>query len=321
MVKIYISNAHYGSTDGSVKTRLIEKGWLVFPNPYHRLLSEQELANWAKDATAIITATEPLTQLVQQSNTLKLIVKIGVGVDNIPFELCREKKIAIAYTPDAVTNAAAELAITEILCLLRNIPQANHNMHSGGWQRLLGREINEVVIGIIGWGRIGQRVTKLLHAFQPKKIIINDIINHQAKIKHWQDSGLNIIQTKLDELLTKSDIITLHADLNPSSLYLINKKTLSLMKKSALLVNMARGKLVNEKHLVDALSHKKIAGIALDVFEKEPYLGKFKKFPQALLTSHMGSFTKRARYLMDQEATIEVINFFTNQPLVNPIDK
>ena len=291
----------------------------VFLNPFGRLLTAKEAANWARSADAIICATEPLTELIKTADKLKLIAKIGVGLDNIPLRICAQLKIKVNYTPDQVTNPAAELAMAAILNLARKVSLADRNMRKGGWERLCGFEISELVIGIIGWGRIGQLLTSLLAPFNPREILINDIVDQQSAIAKLQARGVNIRPVSKRELLKNSDLISLHADLNPSSRHLINAQSLALVKKTAYLINLARGELIDEAALIASLNNKSLAGGFFDVFTTEPYRGELAKIPTTIVTSHMGAFTMKARKSMDQAAVTAVINFFNNQPLPNPV--
>ncbi len=319
---IYISNPEFGRFGKDAKNILLSQNWRLAFNDKGRLLTPDELALAASDFDCLIPATENLHSLISQSTRLKFIAKMGVGLDNIPLNLCMSKGIKVSYTPDAVTHAAAELAMTFILALLRQVFPAHNLMKQGGWSRIIGHEIAEVKIGILGWGRIGKHLTRLLLPFNPKEIIINDLVDYSAEIKEFAAKSASktlIKQVSFEELLKESDLLTLHCDLNELSRGIINAQSLSLMKNTAYLINTARGALIDESALVNQLRSKKIAGAAIDVFSHEPYTGELTKEQSVISSCHMGSLTLKARLAMERDVVNSVIAYSQGEPIPNQV--
>jgi D-3-phosphoglycerate dehydrogenase len=204
----------------------------------------------------------------------------------------------------------AELTMGLILSLIRNVHLSNKFMHEGNWHRYFGRRIEESVVGLVGVGRIGKRVLKHLSGFNPKKVLVHDL-NKNIDI----DYGLNIEWVSLDELLEKSDVVSLHLPLTNLTRNLINSANIKKMKKSAVIINTSRGGIVNEIDLFNALKEGDLSGAAIDVFEEEPYSGPFNELDNVILTAHMGSMSVDCRTKMEIEATEEAIRFIKNESL------
>ena len=283
--------------------------WLI--NPLGRKLNEDELADMIEDVDVLIAGTEQIGEKVlNRANRLKLISRVGIGLDSVNLIKARELGIAVSYTPDAPAPAVAELTIGLMLSLLRNIHVANSQLHEGVWERHFGRRIPEITVGVIGAGRIGGRVLRRLSAFGSPRVLINDIdpvpdVTDKLKLE-WVDK---------DMIYREADVITLHVPLTKKTKNMIGYRELKKMKPDACIINASRGGIINETDLERVLNEGHLSGAAIDVFENEPYTGGLNKIERCLLTSHMGSMSVDCRTKMEIEATEEVVRFFKKVPL------
>jgi len=280
-------------------------------NPLHKKLTENELVNMVADFDIIIAGTEPITQKVMEAGrNLKLISRVGIGLDSVDLLAAEKMGITVAYTPEAPAPAVAELTIGAMLTLLRSTHLSNSQMHKGVWHRYLGRRLSEVTIGIIGVGRIGERILNHLEGFGCRRILINDLVQ-RADI----EQKFSVEWVSKEEIYEEADIITLHLPLTHMTRDLICSKQLLAMKKDALLINTSRGGIVNEQDLYDVMASQHLGGAAIDVFEQEPYNGPLNKIEKCLLTAHMGSMSVDCRSSMEIQATQEVQRFLAGNEL------
>jgi D-3-phosphoglycerate dehydrogenase len=319
MPKIFISTIPFGETDPAPIRLLKKTGWEYKINPLGRKLSPNEVAKLALDCDGVIAGTEDLRPLIEKTNKLKIISRVGIGLDSVPLALCREKGITVVYTPDAVTMAVAELTVGIMIALTRHTYISDRNIRHGEWKRRQGKRIRKSIIGIIGLGRIGTNVVKLLVPFRPEEVLINDIKDKSEDIAGFRDGGLNIRQVEKKEIYRNSDIVSIHIPLWSRSRNLINAETLQYFKKEVFLINLARGGIVNEADLYKALITGRIGGAAIDCFEEEPYCGPLAELDNVLLTPHMGSCSFDCRVRMELEATQDLIRFFQREPLMNEV--
>jgi D-3-phosphoglycerate dehydrogenase len=196
---------------------------------------------------------------------LKIISKWGTGIDSIDSEAASRLGIKVARTPNAFTTPVADTVLGYLLAFARRQPWMDREMKAGRWEKLPGRALSECTLGVIGVGNIGKAVTRRARAFG-MRVLGSDII----EIDHVFIAESGIEMTNLEFLLSHSDFVSLNCDLNPTSHHLINAKTLAVMKPEAVLINTARGAVVEEKALIEALQTGRLAGAALDVFEAEP---------------------------------------------------
>jgi D-3-phosphoglycerate dehydrogenase len=227
--------------------------------------------------------TQVTKDLLAKAPKLRVVARAGVGLDNIDLRECERRGIKVVNTPDASTIAVAELAVGLMISLLRRIPRADSTMKQKRWEKesLLGRELHGKTVGIIGFGRVGAAVAERLRSFGCKIIACSP----HFKGTDWVES------VSLEELLKRSDIVTLHAPLNEKTRGMIGKQQIEMMKPSAILVNTARGALVDEEALYEALKKGRISGAALDVYTSEPYSGKLCELENVVLTPHLGGNT------------------------------
>ncbi len=314
--KVLITTVPFGEND-KLPLQLLESNdqleYLI--NPLNRKLKENELLEILPDYDIVIAGTEPITRKVlNASQKLKLISRVGIGLDSVDLIAARESNIAVAYTPEAPSPAVSELTISHILNLLRHVPLVDRKLRAGVWQRISGERLANSTIGIIGTGRIGKRVIKHLQGFHPKQILANDLF---PDLPFYSLYGVK--STDKETIYRESDIITLHVPLTRETINLISFKELKSMKPSTYIVNTSRGKIIDENALYFYLKERAIGGAALDVFENEPYSGNLVELENCYLSCHMGSMTKDCRATMEIQATEEVIRFVNGEKLMNKV--
>lgn len=312
MAKALITTVPFADANRLPLEMLESAGVDYYINPLGRRLKEHELAEMVSDSDVLIAGTEPITDLVMgRASRLKLIARVGIGLDSVDLLAAERRGIKVSYTPDAPAPAVAELTLGLMLSLLRSVHVANLEMHRGHWRRHLGRRIGEVTIGIIGTGRVGARVLRRIPAFGTPRILVNDI-NPDLKLV----PELKLEWVSKDEIYRHADLISLHVPLTSLTKNLICRDQLLQMKPDSLLVNTSRGGIVNEHDLTDVMRSGHLGGAAVDVFENEPYTGDLTTIDRCLLTSHMGSMSVDCRSRMEIEATEEAVRFCTGKPLL-----
>lgn len=239
---------------------------LIVPEVEERM-EEADLLKYAGQFDGAVCGDDRYTARVLEacSPRLKVISKWGTGVDSIDAESCSRLNIILSRTPNAFTTPVADTVLGYMLAFARRGPWMDREMKSGKWEKIPGKTLSECTLGIIGIGNIGKAVTRRAKAFG-MKVLGTDIVD----IDHVFVSESGIEMTNLEYLLSNSDFVSVNCDLNPTSHHLINANTLSKMKPSAVLINTARGPIVEETALVAALSSGQVGGAALDVFEFEP---------------------------------------------------
>ncbi len=231
---------------------------IIMPPPKESL-SEDELLVYLPTVHGIICGNDKITErVITNSPNLKVIVKWGTGTDSIDKEAAARRNIPVRNTINAFTDPVADTVLSLILCFARGTMELNDKVKNGKWEKKLNKALHEYTLGVIGVGNVGQAVIKRAEAFG-MRVLGNDI---KELPYHFM--------VPLEDLLGESDFVSVNCDLNETSFHLINKETLSLMRPSAYLVNTARGPIVDEAALIEALKNKTIAGAGLDVFENEP---------------------------------------------------
>ena len=315
MPHILITTVPFGDKNRLPLDLLEQVGATYVINPLNKKLTEVELCDLIGDTEILIAGTEPITEKVMDCATnLKLISRVGIGLDNVDLLAAKARNISVSYTPDAPAPAVAELTIGLMLSTLRATHVSNANMHAGIWQRHFGRRLSEITVGIIGVGRIGRKVLEHLQGFDTPRILVNDL----AMISEISDS-FGVEWVEKEQLYKEADILSLHVPLTGTTRNMIGRDELLKMKNDAILINTARGGIVNEAELYDVLQDGHLSGVALDVFEREPYQGLLSEIERCLLTSHMGSMSVDCRTKMEIEATEEAVRCINHEPLKNKV--
>ncbi|MFZ2602952.1 MAG: phosphoglycerate dehydrogenase [Candidatus Omnitrophota bacterium] len=300
-MKVFISTSTFAEYDKAPLVLLRKKGITFNLNPHKRKLTEKEISSLLAKGNygGLLAGTEPLTrEVLNNSRTLKVISRVGAGLDNVDMAGAKDLKIKVFNTPDVLTDSVSELTLGLILSCLRRIALTDRNIRKKIWKKEMGMLLKGKTVGLIGFGRIGQRVANLTKAFGAK-VIFSD----PRKIKSTLGK-----QVSMDNLLKAADIISIHA---ASKDALISENEIAKMKQGVILVNTARGSVVTEAALLNGLKSGKVASAGLDVFEPEPYSGELINLDNVVLTAHMGSYAKEARIKMELEAVKNLLKGLT----------
>lgn len=253
------------------------------------------------DAEVLVvrSATKVTEELLSKAPNLKLVIRGGVGLDNIDQEACKKRGIEVANTPGASTNAVAELALALMLASSRNLQKAHLSMKEGKWEKksLSGTEIHGKTLGLVGCGRIGSLTGEKAHKLGMKVLGYNPPPRHVSTFIEY---------VELDEIFRNADIITLHVPLNPSTEKMINRESLSKMKDGVIIINTARGQIIDEDALYDACKSGKVRAAALDVYCEEPYKGKLLELDNVFFTPHLGASTLEAQLRIGEEIASKI---------------
>jgi glyoxylate reductase len=252
---------------------------------------------------------------------LRVISCYSVGYDHVDIKEAEKRKIIVTNTPNVLANTTADLVFSLILTAARNIVSADSYVRNGNWKfgwtpdLFLGYDVHGSTLGIIGLGEIGTLVAKRAKGFDM------EVLYYSNTCKHEMESELAITYVPLDELLQRSDFVSIHVSLNKKSFHMIDESKIKLMKKTAFLINTSRGKVINEQDLINALRNNLIAGAGLDVYENEPISesNPLTQMPQAILLPHIGSATFLTRSKMAEVAANNIVNFLIGKGIVHKI--
>ncbi len=297
-------------TDGMDKkavSKLQDLGYEVIQEFYE----PDVLAEKVKDVDVLVVRSatkvrEPIIDAACESGRLKLIIRGGIGVDNIDVDYARSKGIEVCNTPTASVHSVAELAIGHMFALSRFIGISNVTMREGKWEKKAykGVEITGKTLGIVGWGSIGRETARIARALGMH------VIYYSASGKTSDEADFESVKS-LDELLSRADIVSLHRAVKKGEPALVTKEFLEKMKPTAFLINTARGALVDEEALADALENGTIQGAALDVYQEEPAKSeRLLNSPKVSLTPHIGGSTKEAQARIGEEIVTHILRVF-----------
>jgi D-3-phosphoglycerate dehydrogenase / 2-oxoglutarate reductase len=254
---------------------------------------KEKISNF--DIVVVRSRTKITKEMIDRATKCKIIARVGVGLDNIDVDAAKAKDIRVINAVEGAMNAVAELVLGLMLSMAREIPRADREIRNGKWlkKELMGSELSGKYLGIVGLGNIGKRLAKLARGLN-MNIIGFDVMPIADDFA--RDVGL--IKADIDTLLSSADYISFHVPLTENTHHLVNAKRISTMKKTTYIINTSRGEIIDEDALYDALKEGKIAGAALDVFEKEPAVGnKLTTLPNVVCTPHIGAQTKEAQTL------------------------
>ena len=318
-MKVIVTTYPYNSENIEVKAALDELrstyGIEIKFNHCRRKYTKQEHLEVLQDEKPdiIIAGTESYdAEQLDVCDNLKMISRVGIGLDSVNLEECKRRGIVVTNTPDAPTNAVAELTLSQILSLLRLNHTVDAELRTGNWTRFIGREIGNCCVGVVGNGRIGSSVIEKIQAFSPREIMYVDTdTTKQTHPAHTWSTKQQILQ--------RCDIITLHIPLNKDNKNYIGQRELSLLKEDVVLINTSRGSIINEEELYWFLKNNPLASAAIDVFEKEPYEGKLLELSNILLSPHLGSCTQNSRLLMESRSALAVLNYLQGATLLSEV--
>ena len=282
--------------------------------------SREELLSLLPDADAVLACKAFDREMIEAGKKLKLIVCYGAGYDSIDVAAATERKIPVANTPDSVTAPTAELAIAHIMALSRRIVELDQRVRNMRPEELfvlgkyMGTSLEGATLGIVGMGRIGGRVADFGRAMGTNVL-------YTSRTPKPERDAVGDIRVSLEELMSRSDFISLHCPHTPETRGMISEKMIRLMKPSAFLINTARGPVLDEEALIQALREKRIAGAGLDVYTGEPHVNPaFFELDNVLLTPHVGSNTLHARNQMAEAASRRILDILQNKTPENVIN-
>ncbi|MEJ2009793.1 MAG: phosphoglycerate dehydrogenase [Acidobacteriota bacterium] len=299
-----------------------EKSWNVVFLPGRK---DKSLVDEIADADALVvrSATKVRADLLAHAKRLRAIGRAGSGVDNVDLEAATMRGIVVMNTPGGNANSVAEQTMGLLVCLARRIPQADASMKKGAWEKkkLTGTELRGKTLGLIGLGRVGSEVARLARAFEMDVVAYDPYVPSRLA----QEQGVRLV--KLEDLLQSSDYISLHTAATPETHHLINAATLSQMRPGVRIVNCARGDLIKQEDLLQALESGHVAGAALDVFEKEPPMDSpLVAHPNVIATPHIAGSTDEAQEIVGIRIAEQIRDYLrlgvprnaVNMPAISP---
>lgn len=297
---VLIGSRSFGKASPEHIARLEAAGCTVIPNGVGRAYRASELMTALQGVDAIITGTDELTaEVIDGAESLQTIAKHGVGLDTIDLDAARRRGIVVTATPGAIHDSVADLTLALLLAVARQIVPAHAAVVSGGWGGFVGTELRGKTLGIVGLGRIGKEVSRRAQAFGMSVVAFDPYPDDAFAAAH------GVVFLSLEELLARSDAVSLHAGIAAPGRPLLGRDELALMKPGAFLINTARGNLIDEGALADALRSGQIGGAGLDVFAAEPPAGSpLLDCDNVVLTPHIGGQT-RAGLLRMGEMTVD----------------
>ena len=292
-MKVAISTSSFASVDPAPLKKLEKAGIRFVVNPYGRKLNEDEIIEHLQDADGLLAGLEPLTEKVFSAcRTLKAIARVGIGMDNVDLTAARAAGIKVSNTPEGPTNAVAEMTLSAALVLMRSVLVFNSAMHNKMWKKIVSSGLNNTRALVVGYGRIGRKVADLFRVMGAQILVAdpltkkNDLLNNEELVE-------------LPEGLATADIVTLHAS---GSDCILSDSEFDKMKNGVVVLNSARGTLIDEDALSKALDSGRVTAAWLDVFPDEPYNGQLTEYKQVLLTPHISTYTVQCRRDMEMAA-------------------
>ncbi|HQJ24759.1 MAG TPA: phosphoglycerate dehydrogenase [Bacillota bacterium] len=289
-VKILVTPRTFGKSDPVPLAMLEEAGCEIVRNPHGRVMTEEEMVAMVQGVDGIIVGLDPVTKkVIDSGGSLRAVSKYGVGVNNIDIDYAVSKGIKITNTPGANSAAVAEHTIGLLLSVCRHIATSDREIRQGKWTQHPGFQLEGKTMGIVGTGQIGRQVAERAKGLR-MSVLCYDIYPDGF----WAKKA-GVAYCSFNELLERSDFVSLHVPLVDVTYHMISVNQLARMKKNSILVNTARGGIIDENALYDALVNNVIAGAALDVFENEPVEDSpLKELDNVVMTSHIGAHTLEA---------------------------
>jgi len=318
MKKVYIT------TDiPDIAEELLKKQFEVVINTDNKFLSKEDLIKIGCEYDAILSSLTNIfdKDTLSKCTKTKIFANYAVGFNNFDIDYIKEKNIIVTNTPGVLSDTTAETAISLLFAVSRRIVEADRFVRDGNWEGfspklLLGKDIYNKTLGIIGAGRIGHRFSEKLRGFHMK------ILYNNRNRDLCFEKSFNAEYCEIDDLLKRSDIVTIHVPLTEKTRHMITKKEINLMKEDAILINTSRGSVIKEEDLIEALENKRIYGAGLDVFEDEPNVNsRFFKLNNVVLLPHIGSASKETREMMASIAAKNIIRILEGGEPINLVYK
>lgn len=291
-MKVVVGASSFAGNSDKAINMLLEKGIEVIKNPYGRKMTEDEIIEHLKGADGLLAGLEPLTERVfQNAPQLKAVSRIGIGMDNVDIEAAKKHNVKVSNTPDAPTEAVAEMALAALLTIGHEIIPSNEDVHNGVWKKRIGFSLKGLNVLFVGYGRIGRRFGEHLGYFGSNIIVYDPFLPE-------------ISEKSLEHALAKADVITVHASGNEE---ILSPDMFSYMKDGVVILNCSRGPLINEDALFENLKSNKVSKFWGDVFWQEPYTGKLLGCENAVLTPHISTYNSLCRESMETEAVKNIL--------------
>lgn len=299
-LRVGIGPSTFAQEDHEPLDLLRDAGVTVVPNPTGKRLTEAEITQFltCERLDGLLAGLEPLNRRVLESSrpNLKAIARVGVGITNVDMEACREFGIRFSFTPDGPTEAVAEMTLAALLHLARELGPMDRALHAGKWPKIIARSLRELTVLIVGYGRIGRAVATQLKLLGCELLVCDPYLP--------ADAACEYPRLELQEGLARADVVSLHA---AGDRPLLGDAEFSGARRGLMILNSARGELVDEAALVRALESGQVSKAWFDAFWQEPYAGPLLKFEQVLLTPHTCTYTRRCRLQMERAAVVNLI--------------
>lgn len=302
-MKVLVTPRSYGKTDPTVFEMLRAAGLEVVRNDTGTIFTKEQMLEKIADCSGVIVGVDPLDQdVIAAAPGLKAIAKYGTGIDNIDLDAAKARGIKVSVTAGANSAAVADCAFGMLIAMARKLPLIDSECRTGNWKKISTKDVSGAVLGIVGMGAIGRLMVRRAQGFDMKVL---------AYDPYWDEAfaaQYGVVRAELDEIFAQADFISLHVPLLPSTREMVGEKQLNMMKKDAVLINCARGELIDEDALLRALEQGRIGGAALDVFVKEPPEDpRWYILNNVLLGSHCAASTAGASLNMGRMATENLI--------------
>lgn len=317
MHKVLLTTPRFFAFEAMIREHLAEHGCEVLEHRAHDMqMKEETLLTLVPEAAGMITALEPVTaRVLAAAPRLRVICATGVGYDHIDVEAATARGVAVCTSAGSNHQSVAELTLGLMVAVARQIAHGDRVLRRGGWEPLVGPELWGKTLGIVGLGRIGKAVALLARAFGMRVIATDIVLDHAFGSVH------HVEYVPLPKLLRLADFVSLHCPLTPATRGLMNERTFRLMKPTAYLINTARGPVIDEAALVQAILARQIAGAALDVFPDEPHIdAKLREAPNVVLTPHIGGSANEALERMMELALLNVTQVLEGAPPISRVN-
>lgn len=301
--RVLVTSRTFGKTDPIPIQMLREAGCEIIPNPYGRVLSEEEVSQLIQDVDGVILGLDPMNaRVLGKAHRLKAISRYGVGVNNVDIDYATQRGILVTNTPGANSLAVAELTLGLLFAVCRLICLSDRGIRQGTWKQYPGLQVSDKVMGIVGTGQIGRYVAELATGLR-MKVLCYDIYPDED----WAKS-IDAVYVPFSDLIAKSDFISLHVPRNEHTYHMISEKEIAQMKPSAVIINTSRGGVLDEDAVVKAIKSGRLQGAGLDVFEEEPLKDSpLLELDSIVLTTHIGAHTQESLENMGRLAAANLI--------------
>jgi len=317
MHKVLLTTPRFFAFEAMIREHLAEHGCEVLEHRAHDMqMKEETLLTLVPEAAGMITALEPVTaRVLAAAPRLRVICATGVGYDHIDVEAATARGVIVCTSAGSNHQSVAELTLGLMVAVARQIAHGDRVLRRGGWEPLVGPELWGKTLGIVGLGRIGKAVALLARAFGMRVIATDIVLDHTFGSVH------HVEYVPLPKLLRLADVVSLHCPLTPATRGLMNERTFRLMKPTAYLINTARGPVIDEPALVQAILARRIAGAALDVFPDEPHIdARLREAPNVVLTPHIGGSANEALERMMELALLNITQVLEGAPPISRVN-